>query len=224
MRPYVYAITLDYWKMAAVDFTDCTCHALCFCLTITEHPQEFNMPKNVLIAYFSHGGENLVDDQIVDLGNNGNTKIAAGLLQKALGEKGIKSNLFEIEPLIPYDRSYEGTLARSRQEYQDGSAPLINDGPNGYEAYDVVFLGYPNWWGTIPAPILSFLRDHDLSGKTIVPFVTHGGQRFLYSLESIQKEAPSAKLEPGFAIAAPYMSSASSVIMEWLKENLDKLA
>lgn len=181
------------------------------------------MAKNILIAYFSHGGENLVDDQIVDLGERGNTKIAAEELQKALNEKGIKSNLFEIEPLIPYDHSYEGTLARSRQEYEDGSAPLINDGPNGYEAYDFIFLGYPNWWGTLPAPIISFLRDHDTNGKTLIPFVTHGGQRFLYSVESIQKEAPKANMLPGFAIAAPYMSQAPYVIADWLKENLDKL-
>lgn len=181
------------------------------------------MPKKVLIAYFSHGGENLVDDQIVDLGENGNTKIAASLLQKALEEKGIRANLFEIEPLIPYDRSYEGTLARSRQEYEDGAAPLINDGPNGYEAYEVIFLGYPNWWGTLPAPIVSFLRDHDVNGKTLIPFVTHGGQRFLYSLEAIKKEAPTATIENGFAIAAPYMNAAPSVIADWIKENLDKL-
>ena len=182
------------------------------------------MAKNILIAYFSHGGENLVDDQIVDLGDNGNTKIAAKLLQDALVEKGLKSNLFEIEPLIPYDRSYEGTLARSRQEYEDGAAPLIQDGPNGYEAYDVIFLGYPNWWGTLPAPIVSFLRDHDTNGKVIIPFVTHGGQRFLYSVESIQKEAPKAALRPGFAIAAPYMNGAPTVIAEWLSENLPFLA
>lgn len=181
------------------------------------------MAKNILIAYFSHGGENLVDDQIVDLGGVGNTKIAAQLLQKALKEKGFNANLFEIEPLIPYDRSYEGTLARSRQEYESGAAPLINDGPNGYDAYDAIFLGYPNWWGTLPGPIVSFLRDHDLRGKTLIPFVTHGGQRFLYSLEAIKKDAPSATLEEGFAIAAPYMSSASQVIDEWLKENLGKL-
>lgn len=181
------------------------------------------MAKKILIAYFSHGGENLVDDQIVDLGDEGNTKIAARKLSEALAERGIKSNLFEIEPLIPYDRSYEGTLARSRQEYEDGAAPLINDGPNGYEAYDVVFLGYPNWWGTLPAPIVSFIRDHDLQGKTLIPFVTHGGQRFLYSLETIQKEAPNAEILEGFAIAAPYMSAASSVIEEWLNENFEAL-
>lgn len=182
------------------------------------------MAKNILIAYFSHGGENLVDDQIVDLGDRGNTKIAAELLQKALAEKGIKSNLFEIEPLIPYDRSYEGTLARSRQEYEDGAAPLLKVGPNSYDAYDLIFLGYPNWWGTLPGPIVSFLRDHDTAGRTLIPFVTHGGQRFLYSVESIKKEAPKASLLEGFAIAAPYMNQAPYVIADWLKENLEKLA
>ena len=181
------------------------------------------MAKNILIAYFSHGGENLVDDQIVDLGENGNTKVAAKTLQTALLDKGIKSNLFEIVPLIPYDRTYEATLARSRQEYEEGSAPLIDDGPNGYEAYDVIFLGYANWWGTLPAPIISFLRDHDTAGKTIIPFVTHGGQRFLYSLESIAKEAPKANMIEGFAIAAPYMSGCPQVIEAWLKANLDKI-
>lgn len=181
------------------------------------------MAKNILIAYFSHGGENLVDDRIVDLGENGNTKIAAALLKQSLEEKGLKANLFEIEPLIPYDHSYEGTLARSRQEYEEGSAPLINAGPNGYEAYDLVFLGYPNWWGTIPAPILSFLRDHITEGKTLIPFVTHGGQRFLYSLESIKGAAPKAQVQQGFAIAAPYMSAAKQVIDEWVKENLESL-
>ena len=181
------------------------------------------MSKNILIAYFSHGGENLIEDRVVDLKGVGNTKVVSEQLRDAIAAKGGKANLFEIVPMIPYDKSYEATLARSRQEYQDGSAPLINDGPNGFEAYDIVFLGYPNWWGTVPAPILSFLRNHDFAGKTIIPFVTHGGQRFLYSLETIAKEAPAATLREGFAIAAPYLSAAPTVIAEFLKKNPDLL-
>ena len=179
------------------------------------------MSKNILIAYFSHGGENLIEDRVVDLNGVGNTKVVAEQLQKAINELGSKANLFEITPMIPYDRSYEATLARSRQEYQDGAAPLIGDGPNGFEAYDIVFLGYPNWWGTIPGPILSFLRNHDFAGKTLIPFVTHGGQRFLYSLEAIAKEVPSATMRDGFAIAAPYLSAAPSVLADFLKKNPD---
>ena len=179
------------------------------------------MSKNILIAYFSHGGENLIEDRIVDLHGKGNTKVVAEALQKSLVEKGAKANLFEIKPLIPYDNSYDATLARSRQEYQDGAVPLINDGPNGFEAYDIVFLGYPNWWGTIPAPILAFIRDHNFAGKTLIPFVTHGGQRFLYSVETIAKEAMNATLKEGFAVAAAYLEAAPSVIEDYIKKNPD---
>ena len=99
---------------------------------------------NILIAYFSHGGENLVDGKIVDLMGQGNTKKAALALEESLKEKGLKANVFEIEPLIPYPHAYAETNARSRLEHEEGAITLINDGPNGFEHYDVVFLGYPN--------------------------------------------------------------------------------
>lgn len=177
------------------------------------------MSRKVLIAYFSHEGENLVDDEIVDLTGKGNTKRAAEILKDRLAGKGYLANLHRIEPLIPYPFSYQETNARSRQEYEDGAVPLINDGPNSFEAYDTVFLGYPNWYGTIPGPILAFLRDHDFKGKTIIPFVTHGGQRFLYSLEAIKAETEGAIQKEGFAIAAPYIANADRVIDDWLAKN-----
>lgn len=181
------------------------------------------MAKRILIAYFSHEGENLVDDEIVDLTGKGNTKIAAENLQAQLKEKGMLANLFRIEPLLPYPFSYVETNARSRQEYEDGAVPLINDGPNGFEAYDVVFLGYPNWYGTIPGPILAFLRDHDFAGKKIIPFVTHGGQRFLYSIDAIKKEVHNAEVIEGFAIAAPYMASCPKVVANYLETQIGML-
>ncbi|MDY2913684.1 MAG: flavodoxin [Candidatus Enteromonas sp.] len=173
---------------------------------------------NILIAYFSHGGENLVDGKIVDLMGQGNTKKAALALEESLKEKGLKANVFEIEPLIPYPHAYAETNARSRLEHEEGAITLINDGPNGFEHYDVVFLGYPNWYGTIPAPILAFLRDHNFKGKMVIPFVTHGGQRFLYSLADVQKEATGAEVIEGFAIDAAYIDQAKKVTSSWVNE------
>ena len=178
--------------------------------------------KNILIAYFSHEGENLIDDEIVAL-SKGNTAIAAEELEHALSERGRKALLHRIEELIPYPYEYNATLARSRQEKEDGALPLINDGPNSFELYDIVFLGFPNWWGTVPAPILSFLRDHDFSNKKVIPFITHGGQDFLYSLDAIKAELGKVEVIKGFACAAAYISAAKYVIEDFLKENPDIL-
>ena len=174
--------------------------------------------KKILIAYFSHEGENLIDDELVTI-NKGNTAIAAEELYANLVGKGYNPLLFRIEEMIPYPREYSATLARSRQEKQDGSLPLINDGPNNFELYDIVFLGYPNWWGSIPAPLHSFLRDHDFKGKKVIPFVTHGGQDFLYSLDEIKSALPEVEVVKGFACAAAYINAAKFVIEDFFKEN-----
>ncbi|MCF0112931.1 MAG: NAD(P)H-dependent oxidoreductase [Bacilli bacterium] len=174
---------------------------------------------NILIAYFSHGGENLVDGQIINLNGNGNTKRAAETLNQELAYKGVRAALHEIQPLVPYPTAYSECNARCRAEHDQDIAPAINDGPTHFDAYDVIFLGYPNWYGTIPGPVVSFLRSHNFEGKTIIPFVTHGGQRFLYSLSAIQAEAPKANVIEGFAISASYMDAAPRVVTKWIGEH-----
>ncbi len=181
------------------------------------------MAKKILIAYFSKSGENLIDDEIIDIGTEGNTKKVAKMLQEKLAFLDLQADLFEIEPLIPYPYSYHECNERARQEKQDGAHPLINDGPTKFDFYDIVFLGYPNWWGTIPAPVASFLQNHNFEGKTIVPFVTHGGGIFLYSLDTIKEEAPKANMIKGFAIAAAYLSTSEDIITDWLVEHNGEL-
>ena len=181
------------------------------------------MSKKILISYFSHGGENLVDDEIVDLGNDGNTKIAANVLQKALIARGVLAPCFEIKPLMDYPYSYDETVARSHEEHAAGARPLIADGPDNFEEYDIIFVGYPNWWGTCPTPVMTFLDNHNLKGKTVIPFVTHGGQIFMYSIEEIKREIPSANVIEGFAVAAAYLSSASKVIETYLEAHKNLL-
>ena len=178
--------------------------------------------KKILIAYFSHEGENLIDDELVPL-SKGNTMLAAEELANSLREKGGNPSLFRSEEMIPYPYDYNGTLARSRQEKEDGALPLINGGPNGFDLYDVVFLGYPNWWGTIPAPIHSFIRDHNFKGKIVIPFVTHGGQDFLYSLDEIKSVLKDVEVIKGFSCSASYINMAKHVIEDFLKDNLDLL-
>lgn len=177
------------------------------------------MSKKVLIAYFSRGGENLINEEIVDIGREGNTAKAAKELKKQLEELGITSTLFEITPLESYPFFYSMVLDRAKDEKTKSSYPEILSGPVDFNQYQTIFLGYPNWWGSCPRTINSFLKEHDFASKTVIPFVTHGGQLFLYSLEEIKREIPMASLKEGFAIYANYMEQTPIIIENWLKEN-----
>ena len=87
------------------------------------------------------------------------------------------------------------------------------------EQYDTIILGYPNWWASIPMPIASFLEEYDFSGKTIIPFCSHGGGRFGQSLTAITKLVPDAVLGEGLAISYSGGSSLEDDVAEWLNEN-----
>ncbi len=181
------------------------------------------MQKRILIAYFSHGGENLIDDKVVNIGTEGNTAQAAKILEKQLIERGFTADLYEISPLEPYSFFYAMVASQAREEKEKSSYPKLIAGPTNFNDYDIVFLGYPNWWGSCPRLINSFLKEHDFKGKTVIPFVTHGGQLFLYSLDDIQHEIPGVKVKEGFAIYANYMENASLVIKDWISENITVL-
>ena len=111
--------------------------------------------KKMLVAYFSH---------------TGNTRAIARQIQVATG-----ADVFEIVPANPYPESYGDVLARGRQELKDDLRPELKSAVPDIASYDVVFVGSPNWFNTVVPPVMTFLSARDFSGKTIVPFVTHGG-------------------------------------------------
>lgn len=85
--------------------------------------------------------------------------------------------------------------------------------------YDTIMIGYPNWWASIPMPIASFLEEYDFSGKTIIPFCSHGGGRFGQSLTAIAKLAPNSTMGEGLSIHYSGGSSLSGDVGEWLRTN-----
>ena len=114
------------------------------------------------------------------------------------------ADLYEIQPEKPYtaeDLDYGDSDSRSSVEMDDPDArPAISGSVENMEQYDIVIIGYPNWWASIPMPIASFLEEYDFSGKTIVPFCSHGGGRFGQSLTAIAKLAPNAELGEGLSV------------------------
>lgn len=174
--------------------------------------------KRILIAYFSRNGQNLVNGKQTSLAE-GNTEKIARMIQKRTN-----GDLFKIEPAIPYGDDYQTLLNQSKAEKEANARPALKGKVENMADYDVIFLGYPNWWGTCPMPVLSFLENYDLKGKEIITFCTHEGSRSLYSLSDIQASAPKALVKEGTALNGTYLAAAKPTIDEWLdslKADLD---
>ena len=123
--------------------------------------------SNMLVAYFSLAGEQYG----VGVIEEGNTSIIAHMIAEQTG-----ADLFEIEAAVPYPASHSELLDVSRQEMASSARPEIAGIVDNMDSYDTIFIGYPNWWGDMPMIVYGFLESYDLSGKTIVPFCTHGGR------------------------------------------------
>lgn len=154
---------------------------------------------NVLIAYFSWGG---------------NTQGIAEEIQKQTG-----AELFEITLVNPYSNDYNTVLDEAQRDQSEQARPELASHVENMEEYDIIILGYPNWWASIPMPIASFLEEYDFSGKTIIPFCSHGGGRFGQSLTAIEKLAPDAIMGEALSIHYSGGSSMPDDVREWLSDN-----
>jgi flavodoxin len=163
-----------------------------------------------LIAYFSRKGDNYVSGKIVNL-PVGNTEVAGKAIQELTG-----GDLFRIEPIKPYPADYTRTTEVAERELRENARPEIVGQVANLEPYDVIFLGYPNWWGTLPMAVFTFLERHDFSGKTIAPFCTHEGSGLGRSEGDIARLCPAATIAEGLAIHGTRAHAAKTDIENWL--------
>ncbi|HIT42582.1 MAG TPA: flavodoxin [Candidatus Caccovicinus merdipullorum] len=166
-----------------------------------------------LIAYFSRKYENYVSGEIRDL-ETGNTEIAAKILQKLTG-----ADLFRIEPVQEYARDYNTCIAQAQADQRRNARPELKKYPGNLDGYDRIYLGYPNYWSTMPMAVFTFLEHYDFSGKTILPFCTHEGSGMGASEKDIRKICPGAKVEKGLAIRGGSVKDAEPALDRWIREN-----
>ena len=145
---------------------------------------------------------------------SGNTRGIANEIRKQTG-----ADMFEITLVHPYSTNYNTVLMEAQEDQHKQARPEIKDLPDNLDEYDVIILGYPNWWASIPMPIATFLEHYDFSGKTIVPFCSHGGGRFGQSLTAIAKLAPDSVIKDGLSVHYSGGSTLSSDVALWLEEN-----
>lgn len=153
----------------------------------------------ILIAYFSHSG---------------NTKKIAEEIQSKTG-----GELFEIRTVNAYSSDYNTVLDEAKAELDDKARPELSGKVDNIEQYQTVIIGYPIWWGDMPMAVYSFLDAYDLSGKTVLPFCTHGGSGLSRTDENIQNEEKDAKVTEGLAISDSSLDDAGDDIDRWLKDN-----
>lgn len=160
------------------------------------------------IVYFSRAHENYFNGQIRNV-ETGNTELAAKALSELTG-----ADRFKLDPVREYADSYSGCIAEAKEDKERNARPELKAYPDLSDV-DLVYLGYPNYWGTIPMPVFTFLEHYDWSGKTILPFCTNEGSGMGSSIDDIKKAAPGAKVGKGLSIhGAGYSKKA---MKRWVK-------
>ena len=169
--------------------------------------------KRALVVYFSRADENYVVGNV----EKGNTRILAEMIAEATG-----ADTFEIKPAKPYPKEYTPATEVAKQEKNDNARPEIVGTMPDVSGYDVVFVGYPIWWGDLPMPCYTFFDKVKLEGKTIAPFCTHEGSGQGRTVSEIAASAPNAELLEGIAIQGKVAQEDDSrtreLLTEWLGE------
>lgn len=189
---------------------------------VTEAVQNNTDNENILIAYFSVP-EN-VDTDGIDANSGasivvknkdvlGNMQYMAMTIQEAIG-----GELFRIETTEEYPLEHETLVNQAKEEQNEDARPELATHIENVEQYNIIFLGYPNWWGDMPQPLYTFLEEYDFSGKTIIPFNSHGGSGFSNTIEEIKKLRPNATVkDDGLSISRNDVADSEQEITDWAK-------
>ena len=148
---------------------------------------------------------------------NGDVTGNTGAIARMISEK-TGADLFSIQTVEKYPDNYNDTLDQGQEEQSEGARPELSSQIEDISAYNTVFLGYPNWWGDMPMAVYSFLDEYDLSGKTVIPFVTSGGSGFSGTLGEIESMEPGADVQEGISVSASGAANAQEEVSSWLSE------
>ncbi len=170
--------------------------------------------SSILIAYFSRAGENYVNGSIKNL-SVGNTEVVAHMIAEKTG-----GDLFKIETEREYAKDYYACTEEAQREKNSGARPALKALSESIDGYDTIILGYPNWWGTMPMAVYTFLESFDFSGKTILPYCTHEGSGMSGTERDIARACPDADVVRGLAIHGADAARSREAVEAWLDRSL----
>ncbi|MFW9903509.1 MAG: flavodoxin [Candidatus Thorarchaeota archaeon] len=168
--------------------------------------------KQCLIAFYSRKGNNYVNGSIVNL-EIGNTEVIAKMINEL-----IESDMFYINTIKPYPQDYEETTKVAKQELKSNARPELSDHIADMKVYHIIFLGYPNWWGTMPMVVRSFLESYNFSDKIIIPFCTHEGSGLGSSVKDIAQLCPKAEIKNAISFRGGNVKNARGEVEKWIQK------
>lgn len=183
--------------------------------------QEKNIASKSLVAYFTQG-ENAGLSNDVDVSSSASIQVWN---QKATGNTGlvahqiaetIGADVFSIQTVQSYPANYDDAVTQGQMEKEQNVRPELSTHIENLDAYDTVFIGFPNWWSDMPMAMYSFFEEYDFRGKTIVPFSTSGGSGLSNTLQTIQELEPNAQILEGLTINRSNLDKAQENIQPWL--------
>ncbi|MDU5510066.1 flavodoxin [Enterococcus gilvus] len=163
-----------------------------------------------IIIFFSRAGENYIDGKKKMI-SVGNTERLARMISEQT-----QLATYSIRPIVPYPINYEEAVEQARLEKFHAQRVDYQKDPIDLEKIKTIFLGFPNWWGTYPRIIQTFLADHEWKDKVIYPFCTHEGSAFGSSLEELSLVCSGAEIKTGLAIRGSKSERADTAIKNWL--------
>ena len=181
------------------------------------------LQDKTLVAYFTRVGNTNFPDgtdasssaSLVD--NNGeligNTEyIANVIVEETKGDK------FLIQTQTKYPSNYDELVDQEQDEKSNNSRPALATQVNNFDEYEVIYLGFPNWWYGMPMPVYSFLESYDFSSKTIIPFNTSGGSGFSNAIDEIKELCPNATVLDGYTTSGDSVENKHDEIVEWIQD------
>ena len=152
-----------------------------------------------------------MNGSIVNL-KTGNTETAANFIHELTG-----APVFKLEPAKPYALDYNECIKEAQAEQRSNARPNVKELPD-ISGYDVIYLGYPNWWGTCPMCVFTFIESQDWAGKTVKPFCTHEGSGMGHSEADLKKACAGAEVKKGLAIHGADVSKSRAQIQNWVNQ------
>lgn len=180
-------------KRTLIGFLACMLFIPASCVFAAEKAE-----KKPLVVYFS---------------TSGNTRQIAEMIKNDTG-----ADIVEIETVENYPTNYEELTQYAKKQLQDNERPAIKTKVPNLDDYGIIYLGFPNWWSSMPMPVYTFVEQNGLNGRTIAPFMTHGGGNLGHAIEDLKKLVPDSKVLKPFSVSGSRISRAQADVKKWLEE------